>query len=100
MILGIGLGIEEVVSHGYLDIGFERSAYLALWDSVGPAAPIGLVAGLGWAGIVFATGRLGDKLALTAVGAAIAVSTRTAWCERPWAGRSTPACSPGRPRPG
>jgi arylsulfatase A-like enzyme len=42
--LGLGLGIEEVLSHGYSALGFSRSSYLVLRDSVTDAVVAGVIA--------------------------------------------------------
>ena len=57
-LLGVGLAVEEILSHGYLALSFERSALLVARDSVISAVRTGLVAGLGWAVIVWIARRL------------------------------------------
>jgi len=57
-ILGLGLGVEEVVSHGYLALGFTRSAYLDVRDASISTVVLGLACGLGFALVVVAGRRL------------------------------------------
>lgn len=42
--LGLGLGVEEVLSHGYAALGFSRSSYLVFRDSVLDAVVTGVAA--------------------------------------------------------
>jgi len=57
-ILGLGLGVEEVVSHRYLSLGFTRSAYLDVRDSLISTVVLGIACGLGLVLVLLAGRRV------------------------------------------
>jgi arylsulfatase A-like enzyme len=60
--LGLGLGVEEVLSHGYAALGFSRSSYLVFRDSVFDAVVTGVVAASVAVVVLFVTSLVWGRL--------------------------------------